>query len=263
MVESVGLLWAALAVYALAIAAAWRAPGRGLGLLWTALLLHTASLALRWQALGHGPFTTLHEILSSNLWSLALVFALSASRWPELRHALLPAGMVWAVLGLWLAGSDPAPGHLPATYDTPLLYLHTVVGKLFLGLLLVALAAGAVPWWRRTARGARLLAAAADDARHDALCHRFAAFALVFDSLMLIVGAVWAQDAWGRYWAWDPLESWAFATWVALVAALHGRHTLRPGPTLHAAWIAGVFVIAFLTFFGVPFLSMAPHKGAI
>ena len=80
---------------------------------------------------------------------------------------------------------------------------------------------------------------------------------------MLIVGAVWAQDAWGRYWGWDPLESWAFATWVALAALLHARATLRPSPALHGAWLAGVFVIAFLTFFGVPFISTAPHKGAL
>ena len=263
MAESMLLMWAALALYAVAAARAWHRPGQGLPALWTALLLHTGSLALRWQAVGHGPFTTLHEILSSNLWSLALVFAVAATAVRDLRHALLPDASVWAVLGAWLAVSDPSPGHLPATYDTPLLYLHTVVGKLFLGLLLVALAAGAVPWWRRTQRGRRLLAGAADDARQDGLCYRFAALALVFDSLMLIVGAVWAQDAWGRYWAWDPLESWAFATWVALVMALHARHTLRPAPTVHAAWISVVFVIAFLTFFGVPFLSMAPHKGAV
>ena len=263
MDEVMALMWAALAFYALSMASAWRRPGQGLGWLWTALLLHTGSLALRWQTVGHGPFTTLHEILSSNLWSLALVFALAATAVRDLRHALLPAATVWAVLGAWLAGSDPSPGHLPATYDTPLLYLHTVVGKLFLGLLLVALAAGAVPWWRRTPRGRLGLARAADDARQDELCYRFAAFALVFDSLMLIVGAVWAQDAWGRYWAWDPLESWAFVSWLALVATLHARATLRPTPALHGLWLLGVFVVAFLTFFGVPFISTAPHKGAI
>ncbi len=263
MAAAQALTWAALGLYAVAMAVAWRRPGHGLGWLWAALILHTAALGWRWQAVGHGPFTTLHEILSSNLWSLALVFAVAATACRELRHALLPAAAVWAVLGAWLAVSDASPGHLPATYDTPLLYLHTVVGKLFLGLLLVAMAAGAVPWWRRTAAGARRLVDAADDDRHDLLSYRFAAFALVFDSLMLIVGAVWAQDAWGRYWAWDPLESWAFATWVALVLVLHARHTLRPQPRVHAAWVAGVFVIAFLTFFGVPFLSVAPHKGAI
>jgi ABC-type transport system involved in cytochrome c biogenesis permease subunit len=159
--------------------------------------------------------------------------------------------------------ADTRPGHLPATYGTPLLYLHTVVGKLFLGLLLAAVAVGLVPALRCTALGARLLARTPSDARLDELAYRFAAFALVADTLMLIVGAVWAQDAWGRYWAWDPLESWAFASWLALVATLHARATLRPTPVVHGLWLAGVFAVAFLTFFGVPFISTAPHKGAV
>ena len=48
-----------------------------------------------------------------------------------------------------------------------------------------------------------------------------------------------------------------------LAVALHARATLRPPPWLFGAWLLGVFVLAFLTFFGVPFLSTAPHKGAI
>lgn len=228
-----------------------------------ALALHTLALAMRWSAHGHGPFTTMHEILSSSLWSLALVFALAWWGLRELRAAWSTAVPVLLVLALWLLLADAGRGHLPATYATPLLYLHALLGKLYLGLLLVAMALGAVPLLRLTAWGARHFADAAADGVLDELAHRFAAFALVFDSLMLIVGAAWAQDAWGRYWAWDPLETWAFASWLALVGTLHARATLRPTPARHGAWLLLAFALAFLTFFGVPFLSTAPHKGAI
>ena len=225
--------------------------------------LHTLSLTLRWQLLGHGPFTTMYEILSSNLWSLSLVFLVAAWALREVRGSLGVAAPVLVVMGAWMLMANAAPGHFPATYTTPLLYLHTVVGKLFLGLLLVAVALGLVPTLRRTGWGARLFAGAAPDQRLDALSHRFAAFAFVFETFMLIAGAVWAQDAWGRYWAWDPLESWAFVTWLALVATLHARATLRPTPAVHGLWLLGVFVIAFFTIFGVPFVSTSPHKGAV
>jgi cytochrome c biogenesis factor len=235
-----------------AAGARWHRPSWPLAAsaLFAALALHTLALGTRWQALGHGPFTTLHEILSSNLWSLSLVVALAAALVREVRAALIAALLPLAVLAAWLVASDARPGHLPPTYDTPLLYLHTLVGKLYLGLLLVATALGALSWWRPSAA-------------RDALAHRFAAFAFVFDTLMLIVGAVWAQDAWGRYWAWDPLESWAFASWVALAATLHARATLRPSAAVFGVMLLGVFVLAFLTFFGVPFISMSPHKGAV
>jgi ABC-type transport system involved in cytochrome c biogenesis permease subunit len=256
------LLRSALGLYATA-GAVLRWPRAAGWALTGAVGLHTLALATRWQAHGHGPFTTMHEILSSNLWSLALVFATAWWCVREVRPALANALPVWAVLAVWLLVADNAPGHFPPTYATPLLYLHTVVGKLFLGLLLVAVALGAVPVLRRTRGGRRAFAAAPGDRRLDELAHRFAAFAFVAETLMLVVGAVWAQDAWGRYWAWDPLESWAFVTWLALAAALHARATLRPSPALHGLWLAGVFVIAFLTFFGVPFISTAPHKGAV
>lgn len=243
------LVWGALAGYATAAAGARRERIAGAALL-LALALHTLALALRWAAHGHGPFTTMHEILSSSLWSLALVFAAAWWALPAVRGALRAAAPVWALLGVWLLVTDARPGHFPPTYDTPLLYLHAVVGKLFLGLLLVAVALA-------------LRAAATRSRALDELAHRFAAGALVCDTLMLIVGAVWAQDAWGRWWGWDPLESWAFVTWLALVATLHARGAFRFGPRAHAAALVAVFVIAFLTFFGVPFLSAAPHKGAI
>jgi ABC-type transport system involved in cytochrome c biogenesis permease subunit len=228
-----------------------------------ALALHTLALAARWQAHGHGPFTTMHEILSSNLWSLALVFALSAAAVRDVRHAFWAAAPVLLVLAAWLATSDPGPGHFPPTYATPLLYIHALVGKLFLGLLLVAVALSTAAALRSSRWQRAPLRAGPNIRQLDEQAHRFAAFAFVFQTLMLIVGAVWAQDAWGRYWAWDPLESWAFATWVALALALHARATLRPAPALFALWLAGVFVLAFVTFFGVPFISTSPHKGAV
>lgn len=263
------LLWTALAAYAAAFVAAWRPAGvvarrsAPLPLLAAAIVLHTGALAWRWGERGHGPFTTLHEILSSNLWSLALVVAAAAAAVRELRLALVAAAPVLALLAAWLAVSDAGAGHLPPTYATPLLYVHALFGKLFLGLLLAAVALAAMPWLRTSAWAASQVARWPGDPRFAQLAHRFAAFAFVADSLMLIVGAVWARDAWGRYWAWDPLESWAFLTWLAFVTALHARTSLRPAPRTWAVWLAIVFVLAFLTFFGVPFVSTAPHKGAV
>lgn len=227
------------------------------GWLLAAVATHTVALAQRWAWLGHGPFTTLHEVLSSTLWSLSLVFLLVAWRDRALRAAFGLAVPVLGLMAAWLLVSDSRPGHLPPTYDTPLLYLHAVVGKAYLGLLLAATCVGLLPWWRR-GRMAR-----ADRLRCDHLAHRLAAAALVCDTLMLIVGAVWAQDAWGRWWAWDPLESWAFISWLALLTALHARATLRPQPRRHGWWLAGCFALAFLTFFGVPFVSAVPHQGAL
>ena len=80
---------------------------------------------------------------------------------------------------------------------------------------------------------------------------------------MLISGAVWAQDAWGRYWGWDPLETWAFATWLWMILILHARSGYLLRPTVQQVMLIVTFAIAFLTFFGIPFVSVLPHKGAV
>jgi ABC-type transport system involved in cytochrome c biogenesis permease subunit len=266
------LLWPALACYAVAAATVFvvrtdiAVAGRQravLVFLFIGLALHTASIIARWSALGHGPFTTLYEILSSNIWSLTLVFALAALRVPVLRPAALVVLPLIGLLSAWMLWVDAGPGHFPPTYHTVLLYIHTALGKLFLGLLLVAVSLGGVIALRCWHPGTRLLVALPHDGALVELAHRFAAAAFVFESLMLIAGAAWAQDAWGRYWAWDPLETWAFLTWLALAFTLHARASLRQRPGVYVALLGAVFVLAFLTFFGVPFVSPSPHKGAI
>ncbi|HEX6361663.1 MAG TPA: cytochrome c biogenesis protein CcsA [Albitalea sp.] len=228
-----------------------------------ALLSLVVGIAMRWARIGHGPFVGLFEILASNLLSLGLLWRLAVVRWPVLRPSAPVVMSLLAVLAAWLWAAKPVDTHLPATYEMTVLWFHVGLGKIFLGCALVATGLAGVVLARMTGPGARWFAAMPDDARLDALAWRFMLAALVFESLMLVAGAVWAQDAWGRYWDWDPLETWAFLTWLALSAAVHARITWRVGPRLGAALIAAVFAIAFFTFFGIPFVSLAPHKGAL
>jgi ABC-type transport system involved in cytochrome c biogenesis permease subunit len=142
------------------------------------------------------------------------------------------------------------------------LWFHVLSGKVFLGCALVATGIAVLMLLRAGPVGRRIAGLPSDRAL-DALAWRLMLVALVFESLMLVAGAVWAQDAWGRYWAWDPLEVWSLVTWLSLSAGVHARLTWRVTPRAGAWMIVGVFVLAFLTFFGVPFVSTAPHKGAL
>jgi cytochrome c-type biogenesis protein CcsB len=60
----------------------------------------------------------------------------------------------------------------------------------------------------------------------DQLSYRLVAFVFPLWTFSVIAGAVWAESAWGRYWGWDPKETWAFITWVAYAAYLHARVTV-------------------------------------
>jgi ABC-type transport system involved in cytochrome c biogenesis permease subunit len=262
------LLWAAAVAYgaagavAAAGAAARRSPG-GMVLvaLAVALTFHGAAIAVRWQTVGHGPYTTMFEILSSNVWSLSFVFSLAYWRVRDLRVAAAPVLAIIVVMVVWMLGSDRSAGHVPPTYGTVWLWVHMLFGKVFLGGLLVAVGLAGFVLARRGSVSP--LSGLPDNETLDAIAYRFMSWAFVCETFMLIVGAVWAQDAWGRYWAWDPLETWAFLTWLSLAFALHARSSFRLSLQLRAAMALPVFVLAFLTFFGVPFVSQVPHQGAL
>jgi cytochrome c-type biogenesis protein CcsB len=60
----------------------------------------------------------------------------------------------------------------------------------------------------------------------DQLSYRLVALVFPLWTFSVIAGAIWAEAAWGRYWGWDPKETWAFITWVAYAAYLHARVTV-------------------------------------
>lgn len=262
-------LWAALVFYVLAGSVAIigvvlkRKPERAvLGLLIIGLLLQTASIALRWERVGHGPYITMYEVLQSNIWSILLIYVLVYWRIPAIRPTAAAVMPIMFVLMGWMLMTNAYDGNPPSTYHTIWLFIHIGFAKVFFGATLVATGISAIILLRQTRYGERF-ARMPEDKRLDELSFRFMALGLIFHSLMLIAGAIWAQDAWGRYWNWDPLETWSFLTWLLLAFSLHMRLAYKTTPRTGALLVIAVFALAFLTFLGIPFISQAPHKGAI
>ena len=71
----------------------------------------------------------------------------------------------------------------------------------------------------------------------ERLTFRLHAFAFPIFTFAVIAGAIWAEAAWGRYWGWDPKETWAFISWVVYAGYLHARATPSVKRTV-ATWIA-------------------------
>jgi ABC-type transport system involved in cytochrome c biogenesis permease subunit len=233
---------------------AWPAVSGGLLII---LALLTAAVAGRWLRESQGPFLTLYDVLLSNLFSLTLVYLVAAWLVPALRSSSAIVVGFLGVLGIWSLTESAVAVPLPATFDNPWLWLHVTAGKLFLGLCLPA-AATALLLLARTRR------VATDAGEMDAAVWLSLSLAFVCHSFMLIAGAIWAHSAWGRYWAWDSLETWTFITWLCIALLLHARVTFRRMPVSYG-WsaVVAIFGLAILTFLGIPFLSVAPHKGVM
>ncbi|ANQ52294.1 cytochrome c biogenesis protein CcsA [Flammeovirga sp. MY04] len=76
-----------------------------------------------------------------------------------------------------------------------------------------------------------------------------------FLSLGLIFGGLWAKEAWGHYWTWDPKETWALITWLAYLGYIHIRHYLPKHKTFHTLVLSGSFILLLICWFGLNYMS--------
>ena len=80
--------------------------------------------------------------------------------------------------------------------------------------------------------------------RHEmALCDNLTYVGLAFMTLGMLSGAVWAKAAWGHYWAWDPKETWAAATWFSYLAYIHFRLGCPAAYRKATVWLACIFSV--------------------
>ncbi len=220
-----------------------------------ALISHTISITIHWIRVKHGPFINLYEILNSNVWSLFLAVILYMIFFKKRLYIFKFVMPVILVLLLWLLTTTAGDSYLPPTYNTIWLYFHVVSGKAFFALLLIATGLAVFSLSNRKKINV-------NHSEITLLAYKFLTIAFVFDSFMLFFGAIWAQDAWGRYWSWDPLETWAFLTWLSIVFALHIQDKSKQSVLFHSVIVVSFF-LAFLTFFGVPFISKSAHQGMV
>lgn len=231
----------------------------GLSLATSGLFLAAAA---RWVREEQGPFLTMYDVLLSNVFSLSLIFLVAILTVPAMRATSSVVLPFLSLLGVWALSVPAEAVSLPASFDNPWLWVHVFSGKLFLGICMLAAAAAFMLLLPQPRRFGGAMAARADHL--ESVVWPAVSAAFVCHSCMLIAGAVWAFSAWGRYWAWDPLETWTFVNWLAMALLLHARATFRRMPSV-VGWasVVVVFLLAIATFLGVPFVSMAPHKGVL
>jgi cytochrome c-type biogenesis protein CcsB len=225
--------------------------------------LHTIAIGARWVRIDHLPFINIFEMLSANVWGLMAAIIIGYWLLPRLRAItalLLPLVML---ITAWMLVVPNNTSTLPSTYHTIWLFIHIGFIKIFLGAAFFAVGIAVVILLRQANIAIDRLSRFPGNESLDDTAYRCMALALIFDTLGVVAGAIWAQDAWGHYWNWDPLEVWSLITWLAIGLTLHVRASFGTAPTTNALLILGTFVIAFFTFFGIPFVSKVLHQGAI
>ncbi|OBA75249.1 c-type cytochrome biogenesis protein CcsB [Mycobacterium sp. 1554424.7] len=242
----------------------------GLAVVYLGIGLLAACIVLRGLATVRVPWGNMYEFINLTCFC-GLVAGAIVLRRPQYRplwvFLLLPVLILLTVSGRWLY-TNAAPV-MPAlqSYWLP---IHVSVVSLGSGVFMVAGIASILFLLRTSRLGApdaegalaRMVHRLPDAATLDRVAYRTTIFAFPVFGFGVVFGAIWAEEAWGRYWGWDPKETVSFVAWVVYAAYLHARSTAG-WRDRKAAWInvAGFVAMIFNLFF-VNLVTVGLHSYA-
>ena len=233
------------------------------GLLIILFLLHTAGLIARWYISGHAPWSDAYESMIYVAWATQF-FGLTFGRKSALTMAstAFVVGMILMIAHWnWM---DPAIANLVPVLDSYWLMIHVAVivgsyGPFALGMII-----GGVSLFlilittNKNKRKIKLRIKELTIINELAIT-----VGLIMLTIGNFLGGMWANESWGRYWGWDPKETWALISIIVYAFVIHMR--LIPG--LRGAWIFNLMsIVAFasilMTYFGVNFYLVGLHSYA-
>ena len=249
-----------------------RAGQIGMLLALAGVVVQTAAIGLRWYEsyqLGHGhaPLTNMYESLVFFAWCTTLLYLYLEYRYKArvVGAFVLPCAAVAMAYASFSDRIDDRINPLIPALQSNWLIAHVVT--CFIGYAAFAVAGGLGLMYlikrravQRQAPADSIVGSLPELRVIDDLTHRTIVFGFLWLSAGIITGAVWANEAWGTYWSWDPKETWSIITWFLYASTLHARFT-RGWSGRRIAWlaIAGFFAV-FFTYFGVNFLLSGLHS---
>lgn len=235
----------------------------GIALLWLCFILHTVGLIVRWYLSGHAPFSDAYESMIYVGWSAIGVGLFFSRRSPltVAATAFVTAMILMIAHWNWM---DPAIGTLQPVLNSYWLMLHVAVivgsyGPFALGMLLgVINLLLMIVTTRKNAHKINLIQQELTIVNELALT-----VGLVMLTIGNFLGGMWANESWGRYWGWDPKETWALISIMIYALVIH----LRLIPHWRGRWAFNFMsIIAFggilMTYFGVNFYLTGMHSYA-
>ena len=231
------------------------------------LLANTATLVLRTYIVGHAPFSNMYEYSTSFAWGIILIYLFA-----EFKYKFKVMGAFVVPIGLLLIASTDMLGisketrPLMPALQSNWLTAHVIVAIFAYGAYAFSFGLAIMYFIKDSLVKSRSRGILNEHLPSvellDELSYRFIVFAFPLMSLVIITGAIWAEFAWGRYWSWDPKETWSLITWLVYSAYLHARLTY--GWKGHKAAILALigFITVLFTYFGVNMVLPGLHSYA-
>jgi cytochrome c-type biogenesis protein CcsB len=220
------------------------------------VLAQALAVAFRGFAVHRAPWGNMYEFVTALTCFAAIFFLWVMIRYRAWALGVFVMGAVVATLGLAETVIYTAAGNLVPALQSYWLSIHVTAMTVATGVFFVAAVLGVVylivdRYNRRVAAGKAqpgngIISRLPSLEQLDRLAYRTVVFGFPVWTFGVIAGAIWADEAWGRYWGWDPVETWAFITWVVYAAFLHARATAGwRGRRAHYVQLLGFVTLSF------------------
>ena len=219
------------------------------------VLAHTVAVITRGVAVNRPPWGNMYEFVTALTCFAALFFLGVMVRYRAWSLGVFVMGAVVVTLGLTETLIFTPAGDLVPALQSYWLSIHVTAMTVATGVFFVSAVLGVVYLMvdrhnRRVAAGRPASSAIVRRLptleQLDRLAYRTVVFGFPIWTFGVIAGAIWADQAWGRYWGWDPVETWAFITWVVYAAFLHARATAGwRGRRAHYVQLLGFVSLVF------------------
>jgi cytochrome c-type biogenesis protein CcsB len=246
----------------------WVFKKQSLGRLATLVLIigvccHTAGIIMRWVeshnlGIGHAPFSNMYESLIFFSWTICVLYLIIEKKYGNRIIGVFVSPI--AFLALAYASLSPNVSDIiqPLVPALKSNWLIAHVITCFIGYAGFAISFGISLIYLLKLRDkggkGRFLSMLPDSGLIDALNYQMIIFGFLFLSAGIITGSVWANRAWGRYWGWDPKETWSLITWLIYAMLLHARR-MRGWEGSRMAYLSILgFIAVLFTYFGVNLL---------
>jgi len=218
---------------AVSAAGSWVRAAIGFSIL--GVVAHVIAVVARGLAVHRAPWGNMYEFITALTCIAALFFVYVMIRYRAWTLGVFVMGAIVLALGLAETLIYTAAAPLVPALQSYWLSIHVTAMTLSTGIFFVAAVLGilyliAQRYRKRVAAGKAnagngLIARIPSPEQLDKLTYRAVIFGFPIWTFGVIAGAIWADQAWGRYWGWDPVETWAFVTWVLYACYLHARAT--------------------------------------
>lgn len=224
--------------------------------------VHTLALIVRGVGAGRLPLTNQYEFATSFAWGISLCYLFFMKKYGFRAMGVFVAPVVFLIIGYAAMQSREVNELMPALQSN-WLSIHVSTAIISYGAFGVAFGGSMLYLFRgKMAKDEFRRKELPEWDRLDLISYRAISLGFLFLTLVIVTGAIWAERAWGRYWSWDPKETWSLITWIIYALYLHMRLT-KGWRGKKAAWFAVIgFICVVFTYIGVNTLLPGLHSYA-